>query len=278
MKILNFSLNWVGLMLVLLFSQSAFAQPTQSKQEEDAIRRRIYAFADAYAKLPQTQKRSTVLDFVSEDLTSVNIITRVNGNVNYLNGDYKVFDSYLQKLETTESLKITYKITNIEKILVKNGTAVVVYSVEYEFAKEGSAWSRGTEIVTIALRKVGNMWKILHFTFVGIEDEKFKGTCLCEIFSSGGGDLVAKATVPSGKSYSTDLNNFVFKGAEYADRTIMVNNFEFTWKPTGELYPKGGGSDKFIGTAKTKEDAAIMLMQNVLYVNNCSELKVKRMK
>jgi hypothetical protein len=273
---------WAFALLLSCHVTAVYAQPSQNKADEEAIKKQLYAFAKAYSDIPATKRKESVLDFMSPDLISTNIVSRIDGKVSGDYGDYKSFEGYLDKLTKEENLKIVYKVTGIDKVYVRGTTGVIVYSIDYEFAKEGSTWWRGNETVMMLMRKVGTEWKINHFTFINVEDEKFKGTCICETFVAETGDYVAKTTVPSGKSYSTSLKIFDFKGADNIDRTINIDEYSFIWKAAnGEILANNEKASKktplanSIGMAKNKEEAVVLILEKIIFGENCAEVKVK---
>ncbi len=276
MKSMN-QVRIVFMMVMLLFFNVLQAQPSKSKADEEALKKTLYGFAKAYSALPDSKKKQDVLVHIADNLTSTNITARINGSISTDNGDFAMFSSYLNKVVQTENFKIIYDVKDIIKTQVRGTNAVMVYEVYYEFAKDGSVWSKGTETVSMLFHKYGNKWKIQHFTFFNIEDQKFKGACLCEVFSAPTGDYVAKTTVPAGKSYMTSLTNYVFKGDPQLDRQITVDNYKFTWKSNGELIAESAApegttlEDKNLGNAMTKDEAVMLILEQFLFKNNCSK-------
>ncbi len=281
MKLRTFSLLSLLSFFIVSTSQFAQGQPSKSREDEEELKKTLYAFAKAYSSLPKTKKRDEVLKHVADNLTSTNITARVNGSITTDNGTFGMFAAYLNKVSRTENFGIVYEVKDIIKTQIRGNNAVMVYEVYYEFTKDGTVWSKGTETVSMLFHKYGEVWKIQHFTFFNIEDQKFRGACLCEVFSAPTGDYVAKTTVPAGKSYITSLTNYIFKGAPELDKQVIVDNYKFTWKANGELIaesvaPEGVTlTNKALGNASTKDEVVVLILQEFLFKNNCSKLVKK---
>lgn len=262
----------------LLFN-FVFAQSTP--KDEESLKKMLLDFAKAYENLPNTKKKETVLQYISPELVSMNILSRVDGKIQGSTGDFQIFSDYLDKVIRTENFKVTYKVSEINAVKVRGTTGVIVYTVDYEFAKDGTAWSQGIETVMMTCQKQGAGWKVLHFTFVNVEDQKFKGTCLCEFFKAPSGDFVAKTTVPNGKTYTTELNNFVFRNTP-TETIISVNEQNYVWKKSDRTITtnpikvaKDSSEIITLGKADSEEEAIVLIIQQSLYVENCASFKIK---
>ncbi|TAE00894.1 MAG: hypothetical protein EAZ97_04585 [Bacteroidetes bacterium] len=269
--------------MAFIFETHAQNKALKESADELEIKKLLYAYADAYVKLPQNKKKEAILDYVDEDLTSMNVISAVNGKVSTTVADYKTLSNFLEKIIQTPNFKIKYEVTEIVKTQVRGTTGLIAYSVDYDFTREGMTWSKGSETVLMTLKKDETKWKIVHFTFVNIEDEKFKGTCLCELFKGETGDYVAKTTVPAGKNYDTKLSNFDFRSdPETGERTIVVEDKSFKWKSSGEVLTapektgKGTNTETVLGSAKNKEEAVTLILQQSLFTKNCASFTMKK--
>ncbi|MCS6834176.1 MAG: hypothetical protein NZ521_11425, partial [Flammeovirgaceae bacterium] len=165
---------------------------------------------------------------------------------------------------------------------VRGNVASATYLVEYTFKKDGSLWNKGTETVSMAFTKEQNEWKIVFFNFIGIEDERNRGACLCELFVANTGNYVAKTVVPAGKSYSTTLNNFEFKN-EDETRLIKIEGKVYEWSKEGDIRLRGGinsrsntNSEVLVSGAKTSEDAVKGIISKVMFKDNCTEFAYRR--
>ena len=121
------------------------------------------------------------------------------------------------------------------------------------------------------------MWKIVHYAILQIEDEKLKGTCLCEIFleeGDGDGEVVTKTTIPAGRSYSKKFNNFEFRTTE-AEWVIREGENSFKRRRNGELVQLKGEEEIKLGIASSKKEAVLIILQKQLYPDSCARLKTK---
>lgn len=271
----------VFLIVSVFASNNAYGQ-SKNKADVNALKKTLYAFAKAYSNLPTTKSKKDILKHVADNLTSTNIVARINGVTSTDHGNFGTFSSYLNKIIRTENFKVVYEVLDIVKVHLRGTNAVVVYEVKYEFAKGGTVWSKGKETVSMLFHKYGTKWKIQHFTFFNLEDQKFKGACLCEVFSAPTGDYVAKTTVPTGKSYTTSLTNYIFKGDSRLDRKIIVDDYKFRWKANGEIIaesapPKGVNlKNKHLGNANSKGKAVMLILKEFLFKHNCSKFVNKK--
>jgi ketosteroid isomerase-like protein len=255
-------------------------------EAEAAIRKMILDFANIYSNLGETKDREAVLAFFSNDVTSTLVTFGINEKGSIVNSDYNGFVDYLTKIIRTNGLKINYKVTDILNATVRELTGTAVFLVDYEITNSGEVWSKGSETVAMVFRKVGNDWKISHYTVIGLEDEKYKGSCLCELFKSSGGlnsaHYVVKTTIPSGRNYSTNLQNFDidYPSDNTKDRTITIGKSLYYWKRTGEIHLSN--TDGSLGDFLTKGhpadevDVIMRILKEDLYKNNCLTLNVKR--
>lgn len=252
--------------------------------EEDVIKKIVSDFAKAYEGITTTSDINTVLSFASPKLRSTNISSDVSGKLSLLNGTYKDFSDYLEKMRLSDGLEISYKITSIPSVTVRQNIATAVYLVDYEFKQDGSLWSRGSETVLMTFEKIEEEWKIVFFNFMGVEDEKLKGACLCELYVAKTGNYVAKTTVPAGKSYNTSLNTFEFRAGSGTDRIIKVEGLVYIWNGVGDIYLESTGADsrsaaspQIIGSAiGNRDDAVTTIIQKSLFRDNCFSFNFRR--
>jgi hypothetical protein len=87
---------------------------------------------------------------------------------------------------------------------------------------------------------------------------------------------VAKTTVPSGRSYSTNFNDFDFRSAE-GNWIIKTGVSTYRWERGGDVYKldESGASSNPIGTSSSKKEIVLMLLSKDLYKENCANIKVK---
>jgi ketosteroid isomerase-like protein/predicted regulator of Ras-like GTPase activity (Roadblock/LC7/MglB family) len=267
------------LALLLLGPLGLVAQPDMSEQEKadtKLLEQRLKDFVEAYASLPTSKNKQSVLRYFHPDATSNIFVFNISGRSRVRNSNLKEFETFMDNLLRANELSINYELAEIVDIEVHGPLATLVYKVNYEIKEEGGIWVKGKETVTMAMEKMRDEWKIVHYTFMQIEDEKLKGTCLCELFISEAedGEVVSKTTVPSGQSYSTKFDNFEFRSAG-GEQIIKTGGRIYKRLRNGKLVRlTEEGEEVEIGIADSKKDAVLMIIAKDLYSDSCTRLKV----
>lgn len=264
--------------LVAVSANTAFAQGNSSANEEKTIEAQLRAFAEAYTNLPQSKNKANVLRYFSKEATSNIFVFNISGRSRVQNGDYKGFEAYLDNLLRTPGISLGYEIRDLLDIEVNGKVATLVYRVGYETKVPDGIWVKGNEIVTMALEKTGAEWKIVHYTIMQVEDEKLKGTCLCELFISEAddGEVVSKTTVPSGRSYNTRFDNFEFR-TNGQEQMIKVQNKVYRRSAEGQLLylDETENEEVTLGVSNSKKETVLMIIAESLYKDSCARLKTK---
>lgn len=270
------------LIFLLIFSTFFNIFTLQAQNEEEVLKKMLYDFTDTYSEYGKLKTgKEKVLAFISKELSSTLVNYDVRDHVKITHSNFVGFSSYLDKMARAKDVVITYKVSDIIRTHVKGNIGVIVYVVESQVEKNGSLLNKGSETVTITFRKAKSGWKIIHYTVIGIEDEKLKGACLCEFFSgssdANSSHYVVKTTVPSGRQYSTALNNFEFTRSA-GDKLITVDKYTYHWTKNGEVYVEEAGKKSLIGkvTGVIEEDVIVLIIKKHLYANNCTQVKVKK--
>lgn len=250
--------------------------------EEKVIEKAFKDYIAAYNKVTDAGDNTVepVLAYVSGGFSSALVNYSVTGKITTSTSDLDGFRGYLERVSSTAGLKIAYELKNIERIYVRGDVGVLVYIADYDIQRDGSSWTKGNETVTVTYRKEEGNWKIFHLAVVSIEDEKLKGSCFCELFQSDE-DYVAKATVPTGKSYTTSLMNFDFKKSGN-DYTFKYENMTFKWLAGGDVFYLQPASNKSketevkIGSAATARDAIQIALEKQIFADRCSTMQIKK--
>jgi hypothetical protein len=260
-------------------------EAANSPKEETELRKVFSEFIDAYATLERHKDKFSVLKHMAKEVQSTIIFFYVGGRANTIVGDYAGFSTFMDKIVNTQGLSIKYEVVKIPRIYVSGGRGVVVYVVEYDVQKNGTSWSKGNETVTLTYKKINGEWKILQYSIVNIEDEKLRGACLCELYGDGTGDYVAKTTIPSGRTYDTDLNTFEFtKIGE--DRIIKTAKSSYRWDKDGTIFlresalPGVEAKEVYLDKGATfdKKDVLTRILKKHIYVETCTEIKISEKK
>lgn len=203
--------------------------------EAMALKVKFTDFIEAYSNIEKTKDVSKVLKHVSNDVISTLVSFDLTGKMNILYSDYKGFATYLDKLTTTDNLAVNYNLENIDKIYVSGNLAIIVYGVSYENKRGGQIWSKGFENVTLTYKKIAGEWKIVQYVVTQMEDEKTKVACICELtVENNAQDFVMKTTIPSGRSYITELNPVGFMFPD-GGKMIVIGEKYYKWLPSGDI-------------------------------------------
>jgi hypothetical protein len=275
---------------VLLFGQGNKQQPKKNEAvelspDEKALKQEFLDYLAAYDKVTETKDLKSVLQYVSPELSSTLVTYDVQDRVKVVNSDYNAFVEYLKKVIRNTDVTVNYQLKDVLKLYTAGNIGVVVANSEYEIIKDGGIWSKGMETNTFTFKRINRdaKWKLIHLTVIGVEDEKTKGACSCEIYRSSkgasAGSFVVKTTVPSGRSYNTLLNNFdIIYGKD--ERTINVETNSYRWLRNGDIFlmkdPKApSDQDKKIATAHPQDelDAILTILRTHLYSDNCISVK-----
>jgi hypothetical protein len=164
---------------------------------------------------------------------------------------------------------------------VQSKFAVISYVVQFEIFKHGTLWSKGNETVTLTYLKTQGEWKITQYTFVSIEDEKLRGSCVCEAFKGKSGEqYVSKMAIPTGRSYLTNMTDFKFTEEKNGDKTIKAGKYMYRWNPQGEVWLRNFDlaglelNETRLGDAADKKDVLKVILGKHLFVENCVDLKL----
>ena len=284
MKLHKF-LMLIFVLLGCLGSLKAQIKPEASKSEEDELRGIATNFVEAYAKFTQNKDKQTVLTFFSDKVSAMLVNTNIQGTVQPFESNYAGLVEYFDRLVAAEDLHLEYKLAKIARVNIVNDIGAVFYDAEYKIEKDSMYWSKGFETVYLVFKKEkdsNNQWKIVHYTSLTIEDEKLRGDCYCEFFVSQNQNFITRTVIPSGKNYETKLNNFSIKTKD-GQHQVSVEGKIFDWKDKKQLYGTGSLSttdstpqEQLIGEAKTPEEVISLVLKEVLYPQNCAEIKIRR--
>lgn len=266
-----------GLLMGILLFQVSFGQTKE--EEKKFLESYLYQFAKDYSNLPVSKNKQTVLKYFSPEATSNIFVFNISGAARVQNSNYNGFSAFLDKVLRAGEMTIDYKITDIIDIEVGEKIATAVYKVDYEIKETDGIWVKGKETVTMAFEKNRDIWQIVHYTFLQIEDEKLKGTCLCELFIAevNDGQVVSKTTVPSGKNYSVKFDSFDFRTVG-ADQRIKIGDRIYTRLSSGMLVANEDGEEIELGVSNSKKETVLMILGQSLYKDSCARLKSKEVK
>ncbi len=265
------------LMLIGGFSLSLQAQAPPPGDEKN-ITAVLDSFTTAYSNLPKSKDKSSVLSHISKDLSYSIFNFSILGKSRMQEGDYKGFESYVNYLVRTSLTTLRYDVSDVRVTHTSDKLGVVTYKVDYETKEENGIWVKGKETITMAMEKRDDTWQIVHYAIIQIEDEKLKGTCLCELFASSSeeGELVARTTIPTGQQYTTKFDNFEFKTSD-GETLIKVKDRDEVFKrlASGVIVVMKDGKVVELGIAKNKRESVGLLVRDYFYKERCARLKIR---
>ena len=264
------------LFFALLAGMSVSYAQDDAAKEKELLEKQVNEFAKTYANLTSTKNPKAVLRFFSKDLSSNIYVFNISGRSRVQNSDYSGFEAYLNHIIRTTGIEIGYDMVKIQDIHVSGKNATVIYKVNYETKVPNGIWVKGTEVVTLACEKKGDQWFFVHYDIVQFEDEKLKGTCLCELFiaESDDGEVVSKTTIPTGRDYATKFDNFEFRTVS-GDQVIKVQDQVYRRLKTGPVIAVKGDEEVQLGISNSKKETVLMIIAEDLYGDSCAKLKTK---
>ena len=297
-------------LFICLFNHS-FVQ-AKTNADEEVLKKYVQAFAKIYGDFGKTKNKEAVLSYMAPDVQATLVVTELNGQVKTIDSDYAGFTNHLNKIQLSEGLNINYKLINIPKVQIKGDIGVVIYEAEYQQEKSGEIWSAGRETVALTLKKFNKLdWKIIHYTTVGFENEKYKGLCICQLEELATGKYQSQTTIPAGKSYNVVLHEFDYTPDKQDRIIVLTNKFEkpipnakkgqpqsetvtekYTFRLTfaGQLYLLKGKHfqtgqlidtqellpENLIGTTPNKEEVAMQSLQKLILKEICTFMRYRQ--
>ncbi len=264
--------------LLIGTGMTSVVQAQEAAPDEEALNARLNSFVEAYQNLTSTKNKQAVLDHFHPDATSNIYVFNISGKSRVGNSTLKGFEGYMDNLLRSSNILNVYQLVGEPMINQFGDIATVTYKVNYEIKVEDGIWVKGNEVVTLAMEKSEEEWLIVHYNIVQIEDEKLKGTCICELFVGEGEDeeVVSKTTVPSGRSYTSKFDNFVFRTTETGEWVIKSPTRSFRRLSTGQLIETlPDGENVVLGIPNSKKETVLMILTEGLYKESCARIKLK---
>ncbi|MEM6263866.1 MAG: nuclear transport factor 2 family protein [Bacteroidota bacterium] len=275
---------WLGFTFSTQAQQVSRGGEAQTSAAADIINEQLTGFAKAYSSVNETKDKNSVLKYISPNARTTIFYFSISDKVRVTNSSYDGFAKYLEKVIATENLQISYEIEEVLYTSVNGDVGSSVAKVNYELMEENGFHTKGSEIVTMAWKRTPQGWKIVHFTVLGTEDEKLRGTCLCEVFASKGSEYVVRTTVPDGRSYETSFNDFEVynsKGGRYIkankqDMFVLTEQGEVWLVDRSNIGDNGPERVKKLGSAKEDKGAILLIIKSHLYPDKCSSVKYEK--
>ena len=243
--------------------------------DQDQITNIISVVNENLSKLHQTKDKSGVQKYFSDKYSFTNVNHLMDGKTNIIHGNMQDFNSYLDLIIT--QIQVSYQISNIYNVLVKDGIGIAVYDVEYEIIKEGETISKGYEAQISTLKKEDSEWKFFYSKRANIEELLSKGVCLSEVFKGKSTNYIAKVRVPTGTHYSVELLEFDFKELKPEGKHVIVNHNTYQWTSDHSVWiEQNGRRTKKIGMGLNESHVVTAILRNDLLNNHCTEIRMRK--
>ncbi|MCS7020143.1 MAG: hypothetical protein RMJ87_14095 [Cytophagales bacterium] len=245
--------------------QLAFAQEASISLREFFLR-----YAQVRSQMHQIGADAMIKDFFHPQMTGSRADYDINNQLKIKKVDYEsTYKRYLNELENG----IVTQITPI-KILhesVKGNNGLLVAINEQSKVKDGQILEKHTVIYTmLLLLDEQQNWKIYNYTATYLIDEKYKGVCSCELYSSANGNIASRIIYPDGDTMTTTIDQFSLSSQT---QTIVANNGKsYYWD--GRIVSTAD-KKRQLGTAKTLKEAVALILLKDLYSPYCIEMLLK---
>lgn len=255
--------------------------PKEEEEDYKNLHKQFTSFVTAYSDIQKSKDKQSVLQYMSKDVRATFILFDIANNSNIKYTNIKSFEAHLEDLISSDEIELKYRVTEMLREYIQGKFAVMSYVVQFEIFKHGTLWSKGNETVTLTYAQMHGEWKIAQYTFVSIEDEKLRGSCICEAFKGKGGEqFVSKMAIPTGRSYLTNMTDFKFTEEKNGDKTIKASKYMYRWNSQGEVWLRNFDqsglelNETRLGEAADKKDVLKVILGKHLFVENCVDLKL----
>ncbi|WP_448519531.1 hypothetical protein [Rhodoflexus sp.] len=269
------------LFLFILFKLTA--QPSASEAS-----RMVQLFATSYAAkgAKSEAQLKTLMAVTDPGLTFESNTVALSGNKRSRNGDVTDFLQFLRRMHTEGGSQVVRTLKKIESLHPRSNSIYANIHIEFVHMAGDKVLVKGDEHLSLLLRKVDDQWRLVDIRSLMIEAEKFRGSCLCEIFTSQTStNISAKITMPAGANYRASTVVFEIQECDPRQKTflIRISNYEFKWMATGQLYllkdDKQCGLSTIepepVGTALDQKDAFGLIIRKYLFAFECAQITFK---
>jgi hypothetical protein len=275
--------------LLLLFLLNICPVLSAQKPVVGEGERMLQLFAQGYAsKGAKTEEQlKTIMAVTDPGLTFEISTVALSGNKKNRSGDVTVWLQFLRRMHMEGASDVVRTFKKIEAVYQHSNTIYANIYLEFIYQVKGRDLVRGDEHLSVLLRKVDDtQWRIVDIRSLMIETEKFRGTCLCEIFASTASfNVSAKITMPAGANYRALTVVFEIQECDSRQKTylIRISNYEFKWMATGQLYllkdDKQCGQSviepEMIGTALEQKEVLGIIIKKYLFEFECAQITFK---
>lgn len=247
-----------------------FAPALRARQQPSDLKEFFLRYAEVRSQMHQIGAEAVLTRFFDPRMTGSRADYDINNHLQIRKIDYEsTRQRYLSELESG----IVTQITPI-KILhesVKDNKGLLVAVNEQVKMCDGQISEKHTVVYTMLLLpdEEGN-WKIYNYTATYLIDEKYKGICTCELYSSSGGNIASRLIYPDGDSMNTVLNYFGFNSRTQTVTTDSGKSYHWDGKTVSTADKK-----RQLGTAQNAKEVITLIILKDLYAQYCTEIRLK---
>lgn len=251
--------------------------------------RMLQVFVGTYAAtgLKSEAQLQALIDLTDPGLTFQITTVALSGNKKFRNGDAVFWLQFLRQMHTEGGAEVVRVLKKIEIASVRPTSVYANIHFEFTHLTANKPIVKGDEFLHVLLRKVDEtQWRIIDIRSMMIETEKFRGTCLCEIFTSKTSPHIsAKITVPSGTHYRASTVVFELHECDPRQKTFLVRvgNRDFRWLATGQLLLLKDNSKcnestvppEVVSTALERNEMITAIIRKYLFEFECAQITFK---
>lgn len=264
------------LLFPILFLNSVVTADPQ--EDKAALEKLILSSTKAMSDYNKTKNKSAVLKHFHEKMLIDFTYISISGKVRNERIDFNEFAAHLDEISHGK-MGFTHDV-EIMRTYITGGIGVVSLTEDYEIKYNNEILNKGSQLITTTAKKFGTQWKIIRMTVIEVENEKLKGTCLCELFTgkeNQGGDLIAKVTSPGGKSYNSDMFNFSFKKENKVKTIVKMEDVTYAWENSFAIWTTDADGNKIkqIGQGAS-ESEVVKLLVSKEFTDHCTDFKIRQ--
>ncbi|WP_157637706.1 nuclear transport factor 2 family protein [Flexithrix dorotheae] len=267
----------ITLLIILLVPTLNFGKLMAADPEEEALANLVKESSKALANYHASKDKGAVLKYFHEKMVIDFTFISVSGKVRNERISYEEFATHLDAF-SHERMGRTHDI-DVLKTIVHQDIGVVNYTEDYEVTFGEEVLTKGSQVITATAKKFGKTWKIIRITVVEMESEKFKGSCLCELYegTSATGNFITKTTVPGGKNYTSNMNHFTVTKKDRGTVLINMDGENFIWENNLNIFEakEDGSKGTKIGIG-TNSYEVIQTLIKAEFSEHCTDLVLRK--
>ena len=247
-----------------------------AQDDKEAIRKMIREFTQDVSSLTSEggAMADKIMSYTSPKFTYENRTVNI---MNLITTETMSKDKIAFLLNQMKRSQVSSKRTlgNLDAVFVRRNLALAKYEVDYELFEDDRMINRGHQWVTMLLSKNStNEWKIETLNVLNADDITYKSTCICEIYETQGlKNIITETIVPDG--HEVDYMEDKFSIEEGQNPRLVRHGFkDYYWDVNGSIFFRNpdGSQGRQVGTAKSRQELLLTLIQKEVYPDRCSNV------